>query len=238
MRKKIKRPWPFTKKEASISSLKPTGPEDLPLSGTFRDITELPLSRWIEFTVDGNRKALIKEGNPSDAELFEAEQRLKLQYADAIGDYEYKHYCRKIAEVTRDEMTLEQIRLLVKNLSEVYVPYFAEQVNKLLSYKFAFDVNNPEQYEKDLKGAIQRSKAIKINIDLQNIAIKKMQEKYSQGGSASREYFAGMLITLRQDAGYHILAEEITVWEFCEMIRRYNKSIETLKTKPGGRKGN
>jgi len=107
-------------------------------------------------------------------------------------------------------------------------------LNKLLHTNIVFDVNNAEQYDGNLLRCLNRSKSIKINIDLKKIALSKLEEKYnSKDGKATREYYMGILISLSDEAGYH-LQEDITVWEFCERIRRYKKAAETLKNKKNG----
>jgi hypothetical protein len=229
---KIKLPWQSTKKERDIAILKqqkPTG-ADCPSYSTYRSITELPLSRWIDLTVNGYNYAVVKSGNPPEHEVLNIISFLRQEYADAAGDGQYKMYCNLIKEITEKEITLTEIHNLVETLRDVYNPLLAKALNKLLGASLVFDVTKPNEYDKNLDRAINRSKSISINIALKNISLKAMEEKYAGSNlKPSNEYYLGILITLREDNGYHISPENITVWEFCEMIRRYN--IKSKKKK-------
>jgi hypothetical protein len=198
----------------------------------YRNITELPLSRFIDLTVDGYLRAIVKEGNPPEIELKKAESVIRIQYADASGDHQYKMYCTLLKEITDLEITLLEIHSLVNTLKEVYHPFLAKALNELLRSNLVFDVMNPEEYDRNLIRAINRSKGIKINIDLKTIAFKAVETKYTEsGGKATREYYMGILITLSEA---YPLSDNITVWEFCERIKRFNKKHEAVNVKKHG----
>lgn len=209
----------------------------------YRSLTELTLSRWIDFTVDGYLQALVKEGTPPQCELLACAADLRIQYADAIGDHEYRMYCAVMAEITRLEITLTEIENLLEVLREAYHPLFADNLNRLLGSSLAFNVYDSESYDNDLKRAFRRSRGIKMRLDLKHIELQKLEIKYNGGdadkqrtpGKADREYYMGMLITLSDDAGYE-LTDSITVWNFCERIKRANKKAELkLKSHVAGR---
>lgn len=231
MQKKIKSRWPFTKKGINTPSSQPTpqSPADTKSFSLYHHITELPLSRWMDLVVDGNRFALIKSGEPPLDELYKAEAALRMQYADTIGDNEYRLYCNAINKITRQEITLAQVQSLVAALREAYVPAFEQPLNRLLLTSFKLDVTNPDEYDKTLQRALNRSKGIKLTIDLKRLSIAKLEEKYTggTGQKASREYYMGILIDL-SDAAHYPLSENITVWEFCERIRKHNKKADFL----------
>lgn len=231
MQKKTKSRWPFTKKGTNTPSSPqtPQSPADTKSFSLFHSITDLPLSRWMDLVVDGNRFALVKSGEPPLAELYKTEADLRVQYADAIGDNEYRLYCNHINEITRHEITLAQIQSLVAALREAYVPAFEQSLNRLLLTSFKLDVTKPDEYDKTLQRALNRSKGIKLTIDLKRLSIAKLEEKYTggTGQKATREYYMGILIDL-SDAAHYPLADTITVWEFCERIRKHNKKADLL----------
>lgn len=238
MPSKKKKQSGYTKKERDTTSSKQEKQQQKgsPSWSIYQNISEILLIDWISFSIDGNLKVLIKDGNPPEQVLYEKAYDLKIQYADAIGDAEYIHYCGLVKEIHRIDLTLLQINKLVEVLKGVYVKQFADQLNRLLSTSFVFDIKNTEQYDKNLSRALNRSKGFKITRDLKKIALGKIEEKYKGNeGKGSREYYMGILISLRQEQGYHISAEDITVWEFCEMIKRYNKHAEMIKNSYGRR---
>lgn len=235
MQHKTTRRWPFTKKGSTISTAEQMKRSvgDYQSWSIYQSITELPLSRWIDLTVDGYLKALIKEGIPPENELHRAENELRIQYADAIGDGEYRVYVGVIKEITDMELILSQVHSLVRTLKDVYIPLFVKQLNSLLKTSFVFDVNKPEEYDKLLSRCINRSKIYNLRIDLKKIELEKLETKYKgKSGKATREYYMGLLISLSDHAGYPI-TDNISVYEFCERIKRANKinELQNLKQK-------
>jgi hypothetical protein len=238
MRSNKNKRWPFTKKETSISTSrqeKHTG-SAFPLFNIYRSIVDLPLYAWKRLTIDNDLKALIVDGDPPKESLLHAEYIIRMQYADAIGDGEYKMYCGVMREISNLEITLSQITSLVESLRVAYVPKFAREVNRLLQSTLVFNVNDAADYDKNLDRAIRRSKGIKLRLDLKKIELEKLEKKYEESGTGkvTHEYYQGLLITLSDEAGYQ-LTDEITVWDFCERIRRANKKVE-LQNLRGNRK--
>jgi hypothetical protein len=183
----------------------------------------------MDLVCDGNLNALIKEGNPPHNELIAVETEMRIQYADAMGDHEYRHYVNAMKEVTVLQLTLTQIESLIEVLRDAYHPVFAKELNDLLRCNLQFDVSDPKQYDHNLDRAFRRSRSYKMRIDLKSIEIRKLELKYMGGnGKPAREYFYGLLISLSDDAGYP-LNETVTVWEFCERIRRANRKAEQHK---------
>jgi len=225
MQFKIKLPWLFTKNRTDTGSQPPLKPiqKASPSYSIFRSITELPLSRWIDLTVSGDINAVIKEGCPPERELQLAIAELRQQYADAAGDNHYKMYCNLIKEISNLEITLLEVGQLVETLRDAYHPLLAKALNGVLGTSFVFDVTKPAEYDKNLDRCIRRTGGLKISLGLKTAALKAMEEKYTKDGvKPTREYYSSILITLRQDSGYHVLPENISTWEFCEMIRRFN----------------
>lgn len=186
----------------------------------------------MDLTVDGYHGAVVKSGNPPEHEILKAENELRVQYADAIGDAEYKMYVNAIKEVATLEMTLSQIHNLVRALYETYVPQFESALNKLMpGSRIILDITNPDKYDEQLMRAIRRSKGIKIRLDLKRATLTKMEEKYSSGGKVSREYYMSILISLSNDAGFRLNENDITVWEFCERIKRFNRKTEMINAR-------
>lgn len=233
MRSRLNKLWPFTKKAQITSTPKQEkpSPEDSLSWSLYQHINEMPLSRWMDLIVDGYSGAVVKSGNPPEHEIAKAENELRIQYADAIGDAEYRMYVNAIKEVASLEMTLSQIHNLVRALADTYVPQFVKALNKLLHSNLVFDVTKPQEYDESLQRAIRRSAGLKIRRDLKQAALVKMEEKYNGTGKVSREYYLGVLISLSNDAGFRMNENDITVWEFCERIKRLNRKNEMLNAR-------
>jgi len=192
----------------------------------------------MDLVCDNYLKALVIKGDPPIEILVETDYNLRTQYADAIGDHEYLHYCNLLIETIRLETTLVQIENIVKVLKECYNKVLANLLNRLCSSSFDFDITNYEDYTNKLQRCLNRSKSLKINIDLKKMALEKLEAKQGKGSNPKREYFLGTLITLSDDSGYPLREESVTVWEFCERIKRFNKKIDQLKLSNHGRRQN
>lgn len=129
-------------------------------------------------------------------------------------------------------VTHKTILYLIEILQEVYYPDFAQQLNQLLKTNFPFDPENPEQYQGFLKNCLNRSKGLKIDFDLKTIRFQAIKEKMnSRGGEkVTRQYFQSILITISDFVQYPV-TDNITVFEYCDRIRRLNEYREKQKAK-------
>jgi hypothetical protein len=206
-----------------------------PSAKWYRHITELPLNRFIDCLVDDNIYALVITGNPDQVELKAAWLDIQSEYADAIGNSEYRLFVNLMKEVIVLGTTLDQINVLVSLLEEYYHIEIHQRLNKLLNATIALDPTDPDKYKAGLKGAIMRSKSIKIKLDLKNIQLKDIQAKMEEPGKKpEREYFHSVLITLSDHAKYQI-ADNITVYEYCDRVKRFVKYCEQA-IKQGGKR--
>jgi hypothetical protein len=178
--------------------------------------------------VDDNLYALVISGTPNDEELQAAWLQIQGEYADAISDSEHRMYVSLFKEITILATNLQLIEYAVEILEQVYSKELADRLNKLLNTSFQFDPADPVKYKATLKNCLMRSKSIKINLDLKQIQMQGMQDKMKEPGKkATREYFQSILITLSNHVKYQ-LSESITVFEFCDRLKRYNKECEEI----------
>lgn len=192
----------------------------------YRSISELPLSRFIDVAVDNNLYALVITGKPDENELSALWEKIKVEYADAMKDNEYKLYTNLKNELSKLEITYSQLQWAINELKKVYVQQFAEKVNLWLRTSFKFDVRFPEDYDNDLKRADRRSRSFKLEADLKRLNIEGLEKKFAEkGGKATRESFMNILFSLSDHVKFQ-LQDSITVYEFCERVHRLNKYIE------------
>lgn len=224
--------WPFTRKASITTSEKPktSSPQASQSWSLYLAITELPLSRFIRLSVDGDYQALVISGEPPLNELQKAAELISQQYTDTIGDIDYKLYCQTLKEITLLQLTLEQVNNLVNTLREAYNPVLARALNSLLSTNFTFDITNLAGYDRMLDGCISRSKSLKIQLDIQLKRYEQLQTKFEgDGKKPTREYYKGILMTLSDAAGYNLPEDSMTVWEFAERMRRFHEKMKKPK---------
>jgi hypothetical protein len=233
MQWKKKQPSQSIKKDTNISSAtqqQPSATNSISWS-LYRSIYELPLSKYIDCIVDGNLSALIREGYPPEQDIILAWNTIMEQDSAAAGDAEYHLYFslfKRIAILTTD---LNAVHKLVEILSFMYHEPLAKELNLLLKTNFKFNAANQEEYQSLLKRCINRSKAMKIELDMKIIQYEEMEKKLVKNEKPTREYFFNILISLSDHAGYDIRAENITVYEYRERLRRLKKYAENLKSK-------
>lgn len=172
-------------------------------------------------------------GYPTPEQLTEAWSKITQEQADAIGDHEYKLYLKLFREINLTNATIEQIKICVTQLEVVlvlpdalpekamYRDFYSKEVNGLLLTQFFFDFNNIETYRKNLQRCLNRSKGIKLELDMVMARYDAIKQKYESGKKPDETYYDAILITLSDAAGYH-LTDGITVFEFCERIKRLN----------------
>ena len=204
----------------------------------YKNIVDLPLSRYIDVAVNDNLNALTIEGFPTEAELFEAWVEIRSQYADAMGDMEHKMYLRVLKEVAILSTDYETVQKLANFLlgfdcetflrnadenKEVFdeVHKIALNINKILRSTFKFDPYQPDTFRNDLKRSLNQSKALKIRLDMKKIEFDAIRKTNEEAEGPTKEYFYGILITLSDHAKLP-LNESMTVYEFCERVQRYN----------------
>lgn len=234
--------WPFTKKPANTSLKTLSAPTQTatPLPKLFRSITQIPLCRFLECDCDGNLRALIIEGDATEQELNEAWAVIKSQYADAMGNKKFVTFKTLFKQIGVMRLTLMQIELLINILHNVYHEDIAARLNKELKTSFQFTPDDRAKYFETLEACRIRSKKLKIDIDIKEIQYNAIAETETGEGEpvkVGREHYIEILVTLSNFVKYNI-PDIITVYEFCERIRRYIKHSEQEKNKKNVRPAN
>lgn len=222
--------------------------EGFPSYRLYNSIGELPLRCYKDVLLRDNLLALIREGTPVDMEeaepkLREAWLNIQMEYADAIGDAEHVTYLKLSAEVTNLRidlqlvaMGIEQIRAIMP-LCDIYpdvqgfkdaINEHADRLSKIPVIGIRFDFFDKDNFENHCRRCINRSKGLKIELDLKSANLEAMQQKFEHGKLPDDNYFQSILINLSDHAGYH-LSDNITVGEFANRLRRLMKHGEKAR---------
>lgn len=184
--------------------------------------------------VDKNLYALVVSGQPTEKELTAAWEAIRMEYADKIGDLEYRAYQNLFKEIGALKALIDEVRDLVSVLQDTYVDVFARKLNNLLVTDFIFDVTDPEEYDRQLHRCYNMTGGFQLRLELLKTNFDALSAKFEGNKEPGREYYLALLITLSDNAGY-ALPETITVFEFCERMARAQKRTEMLKKKANGR---
>lgn len=181
--------------------------------------------------VHGDLSVLVISGNPSLEEIEAAWFDISAQYSDAMGDAEFKMYVKLYKEIAILSADLDCIYILIDILQTTYNEDFLRELNKLLKTSMVLDPEKPVEYVATLKRCYNRSKGLKIEVDLKRLQFEAIHKKFNgQGKKPTMEYFDSILITLTDHAKVRV-DDTISVYEFCERIKRFNNYYETFKAR-------
>jgi hypothetical protein len=179
--------------------------------------------------VNNNLSSLIIAGFPTTEQLHNAWASIVQQYTDAVGNNEYNLYTNLCKEISIKRLTYNAINNAVDILRKQYHSQIANELNKALGTTFKFKFSDEERYSKELDRCINRAKSLKISIDLLQIKIEGLETKFSKVNTKpTYEYYQSALITLSDYTKYQI-SDSITVFEFCERLKRFNNYYEQMK---------
>lgn len=197
-------------------------------------ITDLPLSKFIEALCDGNLYALVKSGDADKEELLIVWDDLLLQYSDAIGDSETRLYMTLFNEVENEKITIKQVEMCIQILdahNRFGMPYeelYKKDLNKFNSSNFEFDISDPVKFNDELSKSRKRANALNLNFRVKKERFDTLEKKVKEGKKPDRKYFQDVLISISDHSKYEI-NDNISVYAFCERMRRYKSYIDTLE---------
>lgn len=213
----------------------------LPLTTTtpsgklYRNIHDLPLHKFIDCLIDEDIHALVIEGFATPYELESKWAQITDEYTAAVGDAEYKIYLNTYKDMICMAVDLQNIEILIHTLRKAFYQPLLDELNKLIGSNVQLDGLMKENYHKQLDVLYKRSRGLKIKMDLKRLQYESISKKYeTKGGKPTREYFDSMLITLSDHAGFQ-LTDRISVFEYCERIKRLSKYVEQTNKKVHGR---
>ena len=234
------RRWLSGKKEQTTNT---GSTPDKPIANWYRSIHELPLKHFETVYVDQNLFALVISGSPTIDDLSKAWENIQSEYADALGNADYKMYVSVYKEITLMNITYEQILFIVAPGDEegngkgillklcspqfdTEVKFFANEINDLLRFRPRLNTNDPASYFAEVEKCYRRSKAIKIQLDMKRLEFEGVEKKFNKSGEQmEKSFFTSMLIFLSKHNGYKI-TKDITVAEYCEYVKQYNRFVE------------
>lgn len=236
MQRKTKRTSKYSKSQTIHLPFSKKGTQQRPAAKpltVFQSISELPLYLFIDAIADDKISGIIKSGYPAPEQLEAAWQEILLQYNEAMGDGESRLFFSLHKQILQKEITLRQVRLALEMLTEPErltpkgILKFQDFLNGIFFSTVQIDPEDPDDYQDKLQVWKNQSASIMLAIDLKRIeydAIKN--KKKSEGQKPDRAYFQTILLNLSDYVKYEV-DDKISVFEFCERIRRLNNFLES-----------
>lgn len=219
--------WLFIRKRANGSTATHSTPTEIATQSSkwYRNITDLPLNKYIECVVDENLAALIISGLPTQEQLESAWLEIAEKYAEIMGDAEHMMFIKLYKELVYLNIEYQQILSLIEVLTIVAYKPFEQKLNELLFTNFSFTNNR----EKELDTCFRLSKSTLLKIDMKKAHLDALKAKTdSNDKKPTREYYQSILITLSDHSKYPVL-DTITTFEFCERVKRFTQFVEKQK---------
>jgi hypothetical protein len=196
-------------------------------------IHTLPFHIFRKVILTGNLK-LLGEGEEMDLAIVWED--ILEGYADALGETDTDGYLIARRELLYYQSQKYLVAVLIELLRVTYVLKWAKMLNKILRANFQFDPHNIEEYFKYLDRCVNRSRGFELQVTLALEKVRAIEEK-KQGNALvpTDEFFERVLLNLHEFSNWQFDNNEITTFQYCELVKRYQQHIEYLKTKKNGR---
>lgn len=199
----------------------------------YNNLHKLPLARFIDVAVDEQFEALIISGNPSQLQLMEAWETIIDAYNNelSIGSMDAAHTISLYRSALIEETRMKALEGLLNILRRYYVKKFAEEVTGALQFNAKFDVTKPDEYDRDIDRGFKRLSGFRLRAEIAagKLKIKLQKDNEAPVEKPTREWFSRILINLSDSAGFDLNEETMSVYKFCERIRRYNNRPAPVK---------
>lgn len=197
-------------------------------STIYRHINEIPLYIFIDALVDDKIHGLVVAGHPTEDELYAAWADLMIQYNEGLGDNESRLFFSLHKQILGKEITLQQVDFAIEVLRGVFVPEVLTFLNGVFFTCIEYDPLDEDDRDRKLTVFRNQKASIRMAIDMKRIQYDAIKKKKSEGGKPDRTYFQTILLNLSDYAKYEI-NDKITVFQYCERLRRLNKFLEQEK---------
>lgn len=191
----------------------------------FKDCHELTMDRFIAAVCDSDLEKLVKHGRAPLVVLEIHFQNLYNEFVDLRGDKNGAvalDLLKEIAYLSGKKSVLQECVNILR------IRPVAEIVTELrqMGYSYAFDHTDKEAYEKDLKRVETSLKRTDSDIRNKQKELDRMKANESDGGGFKRSDFHAINTRLWKYMGSHIKMTDISVAEWCAMMRELDRYIE------------
>lgn len=191
------------------------------------DIKVVRLDSFIKMCVHNDFSGIVLAGNPDKEQLNNARESIMFQYHDTIREHKTEHYKKQTGLMNSLSLKINGVNMIITALS---LCYYLPLIEELKQYGYTTYQFTEDSYKQDLERIKTALKRDKIQHDRINAEISKENRK--GGGKMTEDSFYDSLAELRKFENYQsepiILAKEMTVYGYCQALKRYNAHIELL----------
>lgn len=194
--------------------------------------SQLPLDKFINCLIDGDKSQLVIKGSASDDQLIEAWNLIYIEYIQLNQSNESLYVIRMESEIALLNDEINRVSEIIYLLTPEMVPFCDGRENELLAilhyYGYRQTINFNSDYSKVLIGIQSKlaPKKLRLQSRLNELGDYK---KAQQTGKPDRSIFEKNLIRMSRFMGYPLRAKEITVAEYVMIFKDCFSANENQK---------
>lgn len=178
---------------------------------------DIPLYNFIKIVCESDLKWLTISGKPTDQELGEAWDKIFSEYNEISDSQQGNYLIGLLREYYAIKGKIEIIQAIVDVLAKGRNDQLVDALHKA-GYRFPFNANDPAAYRKDLERTVSQAKTMVIRFQQLHDDLEKMQ---NESGKTNPSDYDMILSELSKYQGYRLDPKQITVSEFCAIVKRF-----------------
>lgn len=202
-----------------------------PATALYTDLADLPLYNWIELSVSGNMKWLVKDGTVPD-DLTEHYETLLNEYQSIVKDTKSQHDHQVKIEYAKlanyiDHVTIAINALRLYGRDEAIITIL--QTGK--PQGLGFERLTYNDLEKDLKLTENYLKMDIVKFEQAKNQLEKMVKAVGDTGVNSKGAFYQEVVSLSKWLGFGIQPKETTVMQYISYLNMLQIEIQANRNK-------
>lgn len=209
-------------------------PEMEPFALFIDDIKIFRLSAFIKCFVHQDYSVLKIAGEPTEKQYIEAWDHIKNQFYDASGNEVARQSNNRQKEINGYIIAINRVRMLMDALRAVNDVRIQDELRE--------DGFNYEYTDESLESDLLNIENELVTWEVKKDELVALENEYqAKGGNKPIDdnFFLEQLAELRKFEGYNTpvvrLADEMTVYDYCISLKRYNEHAKLLEAQHGTR---
>ncbi|MDB5288525.1 MAG: hypothetical protein JWR05_3474 [Mucilaginibacter sp.] len=185
------------------------------ISECFTSCYEVSMATFINAMVDHNFNGLTKSGNPNQAQLADAWDKVFTEYLAISGDTQISTILALVKDIAILTNKLFLIETIVQQMENKHDFKLADHLRSL---GFRFQYEDGPELRRELELTIIQSKAILLELEQNKAELEELRK--GDGEAATRQDYQLQLSALEEFKSCSIDEDKYTVARYCADIKR------------------
>ena len=194
--------------------------------------SDLKLDKFIICLCDEKYDSLILSKCTKE-EVKQAWDKIYDEYISIVKDKQMSYLMILHKEIALLELKINCVNICVSILSIKKDEEIINTIRKFVPVYGKLDIENLEQYEKDLNAIVNYTKQFIIEKDAKILEFDELNKGGS--GKINRDYFDKLIVQISKYVKYHISKYDISVSEFANLQADYNAYCDYQIKQANGR---